>query len=63
MSLDQLRTARELTQENLAELLGVKQASISKLERRPTCTSGRSPVLSRRWVGDWKFGRAFPMVQ
>jgi DNA-binding transcriptional regulator YiaG len=34
MSLDQLRAARELTQEHLAALLGIKQASISKMERR-----------------------------
>src|SRR5437879_6498711 len=34
MSLDQLRAARELTQENLAEVLQVNQAAISKLERR-----------------------------
>jgi DNA-binding XRE family transcriptional regulator len=34
MPLDELRAARELTQENLAAVLGVKQASISKMERR-----------------------------
>ncbi len=34
MPLDQLRAARAITQEHLAELLGVKQASISKMERR-----------------------------
>ena len=34
MPLGQLRLARELTQEQLAESLGVKQAFISKLERR-----------------------------
>lgn len=34
MPLDQLRAARELTQEYLAEILGVNQAAISKLERR-----------------------------
>src|ERR1700678_1671406 len=34
MSLDQLRAARELTQEHLAELLHIKQASVSKMERR-----------------------------
>jgi len=34
MPLHQLRSARELTQENLAEILGVNQAAISKLERR-----------------------------
>jgi len=34
MALDELRTARELTQERLAEALGIKQASVSKIERR-----------------------------
>ena len=34
MRLDQLRAARELTQEHLAELLHIKQASVSKMERR-----------------------------
>jgi DNA-binding transcriptional regulator YiaG len=34
MSLDQLRAARELTQEHLASLLNIKQASVSKMERR-----------------------------
>jgi DNA-binding XRE family transcriptional regulator len=34
MALDELRAARELTQESLAEILGVKQAAISKIERR-----------------------------
>jgi DNA-binding XRE family transcriptional regulator len=34
MPLDELRVAREMTQESLADVLGVKQASISKMERR-----------------------------
>lgn len=34
MALDELRAARELTQENLAQILQVNQAAISKLERR-----------------------------
>lgn len=34
MPLDELRAAREMTQENLAEVLGIKQAGVSKLERR-----------------------------
>jgi transcriptional regulator with XRE-family HTH domain len=34
MALDELRAARELTQEHLAKLLRVKQSAISKLERR-----------------------------
>ncbi len=34
MALDELRTAREMTQEHLAEALGVKHAAISRMERR-----------------------------
>jgi DNA-binding XRE family transcriptional regulator len=34
MALDELRAARELTQQNLAQILNVNQAAISKLERR-----------------------------
>lgn len=34
LPLEELRAARELTQEQLAAVLGVKQASISKLEHR-----------------------------
>jgi ribosome-binding protein aMBF1 (putative translation factor) len=34
MPLDELREARELTQEHLAKILHVGQASISKMERR-----------------------------
>jgi len=31
---DELRAARELTQARLAETLGIKQATVSKIERR-----------------------------
>src|ERR1035438_5948778 len=34
MPLDELRAARDLTQEHLAALLHIKQASVSKMERR-----------------------------
>jgi len=34
MALNELREAVSLTQESLAETMGVKQASISKMERR-----------------------------
>lgn len=34
MPLDELRAAREMTQVNLAKVLGVPQGSISKMERR-----------------------------
>ena len=34
MPLDELREARKLTQEQLAEQMGIKQAAVSRLERR-----------------------------
>ncbi|HEV8585571.1 MAG TPA: helix-turn-helix transcriptional regulator [Methylomirabilota bacterium] len=34
MALDELRAARNLTQEQLAKKLGVAQAAVSKMERR-----------------------------
>jgi DNA-binding XRE family transcriptional regulator len=34
MALDELRDARNLTQEQLAQMLGVKQPAIAKMERR-----------------------------
>jgi DNA-binding XRE family transcriptional regulator len=34
MALNELRTARRITQESLAKVLGVKQSAISKIERR-----------------------------
>lgn len=34
MTLQDLRKARELTQQRMAELLGIKQANVSRLEKR-----------------------------
>ena len=34
MALDEVREARAMTQEHLANLLGIKQAAVSKMERR-----------------------------
>ena len=34
MALDELREAREMTQQHLAKILGVNQAAVSKMERR-----------------------------
>ena len=34
MALNELREARQLTQESLAQILGVNQSAISKLEKR-----------------------------
>jgi DNA-binding Xre family transcriptional regulator len=34
MALDELRADRDLTQEHLSKILGVRQAAVSKMERR-----------------------------
>src|ERR1700674_3365330 len=34
MALDEVRVARDMTQEHLAKLLGINQAAVSKMERR-----------------------------
>jgi DNA-binding XRE family transcriptional regulator len=34
MSLNELRAARAITQEHLASILGVRQAAVSKMEKR-----------------------------
>jgi transcriptional regulator with XRE-family HTH domain len=34
MALDEVREAREMTQEHLAKILGINQAAVSKMERR-----------------------------
>jgi DNA-binding transcriptional regulator YiaG len=35
MPLDELREARDMTQQHLAKILGINQAAVSKMERRP----------------------------
>jgi transcriptional regulator with XRE-family HTH domain len=34
MALDELREARDMTQQHLAKILGINQAAVSKMERR-----------------------------
>ncbi len=46
MALDELREARELTQQHLANLLGINQAAVSKMERRSDmCISTLQSVI------------------
>jgi DNA-binding transcriptional regulator YiaG len=47
LHLSQLRKARGLTQETLAELLGVSQAEVSKRSGGPSCTWGHCGSSSR----------------
>jgi DNA-binding transcriptional regulator YiaG len=60
MSLDQLRAARELTQESLAELLHIKQASISKMERRTDMYIGTLSRFIEAMGGQLEIRANFP---
>jgi DNA-binding XRE family transcriptional regulator len=60
MSLEQLRAARELTQENLASLLGIKQASISKMERRTDMYIGTLAKFIEAMGGQLEIRACFP---
>ena len=57
MPLDQLRKAQEMTQLQLAEILGVNQGEVSRLSTGPTSVSARWPITLKLWVGGWRFGR------
>lgn len=63
LPLEQLRSARRLTQTNMAELLGVNQSAISKIERRSDMylSTLRSYVEAMGAV--WKFRPCFPRAQ
>lgn len=60
MALDELREARELTQENLAALLNLRQASISKMERRADMYISTLRSLIRAMGGDLRIEAVFP---
>jgi DNA-binding transcriptional regulator YiaG len=60
MSLDQLRAARELTQEHLASLLRIKQASVSKMERRADMYIGTLAKFIEAMGGQLEIRAIFP---
>src|SRR5205809_3524505 len=60
MALDELRVARDLTQEHLAKLLGVKQAAVSKMERRADMYISTLQSMVRAMGGDLKIQAVFP---
>jgi hypothetical protein len=60
MSLDQLRAARELTQEHLASLLRIKQASVSKMERRADMYIGTLAKFIEAMGGQLEIRANFP---
>jgi DNA-binding transcriptional regulator YiaG len=60
MALDQLRAARNLTQEHLAALLGIKQASVSKMERRTDMYVGTLSRFIEAMGGQLEIRACFP---
>jgi predicted XRE-type DNA-binding protein len=60
MPLHTLREARELTQENLAAVLGIKQARISKMERRTDMYIGTLAKFIEAMGGQLEIRACFP---
>lgn len=60
MALDELRVARDLTQEHLAQLLGVKQAAVSKMERRADMYISTLQSIIRAMGGELRIQAVFP---
>jgi hypothetical protein len=60
MPLNEIRAARELTQEHLAKVLHVKQASISKLERRADMYISTLRDFVRAMGGELEITARFP---
>jgi transcriptional regulator with XRE-family HTH domain len=60
MALDELRVARDLTQEHLAQLLGIKQAAVSKMERRADMYISTLQSMVRAMGGELKIQAVFP---
>ena len=60
MPLNEMRVARELTEEHLAKLLMVKQASVSKLERRADMYVSTLRGFVRAMGGDLEITARFP---
>lgn len=60
MPLDELREARDMTQEHLARILHVKQAAISKMERRADMYVSTLKDFIRAMGGQLKIRAEFP---
>ena len=60
MPLQELRHARQLSQEQLAEILDVRQASISKLERRADMYISTLRNFIRAMGGELEINAVFP---
>ena len=60
MPLDELRAARQMTQEHLAKLIGTKQAAISKLERRADMYLSTLQSIVKAMGGQLRIEAVFP---
>jgi DNA-binding transcriptional regulator YiaG len=60
LPLDELRAARNLTQEHLAALLHIKQASVSKMERRTDMYIGTLSKFIEAMGGQLEIRAIFP---
>ena len=60
MPLDELRTARHLTQDHLAAILGIKQSNISKLEKRTDMYVGTLAKFIEAMGGTLEIRACFP---
>jgi transcriptional regulator with XRE-family HTH domain len=60
LSLNELRAARELTQEQLAKSLGIEQPAVSKLERRTDMYVSTLQTAIRAMGGDLEIRATFP---
>lgn len=60
MALDELRAARALTQQQVAKLLGVEQAAVSKMERRTDMYISTLQTAIKAMGGDLEIRAVFP---
>src|ERR1039457_4497660 len=61
MPLHELRAARHLTQQQLAQTLDMTQAAVSQLEQRTDVYLSTLETSLKRWVDGWKCTQSFPM--
>jgi DNA-binding transcriptional regulator YiaG len=60
MALDEVREARAMTQEHLAKLLGIKQAAVSKMERRADMYVSTLQAMIKAMGGTLQIVAVFP---
>lgn len=60
MSLNELRAARSITQEHLASMLGIRQASVSKMEKRADMYVSTLRHFIRAMGGELEVRAIFP---